>query len=127
MSQHYLNDFLGLTSTLYVLSSKVKLAVDTHLVFLQLDTKGIKKKKVQLFACLFFFKASLVLLKFGMLQKMELRMGINTVSIVMYWMQFIWKLFIISFLILLRCGCFLNKIYIYLKEYDLLLQVNTNI
>lgn len=54
-------------------------------------------------------------------------MGINTVSIVMYWMQFIWKLFIISFLILLRCGCFLNKIYIYLKEYDLLLQVNTNI
>lgn len=74
-----------------------------------------------------FFKAFLVLLKFGMLQKMELRMGINTVSIVMYWMQFIWKLFIISFLILLRCGCFSNKIYIYLKQFDLLLQVNANI
>lgn len=42
-------------------------------------------------------------------------------------MQFIWKLFIISFLILLRCGCFFNKIYIYLKQFDLLLQVNTNI
>lgn len=77
-----MNDFLGLTSSLYVLSSKVKLAVDTHLVFLQLDTKGIKKKNVQLLVIL-FFKASLVLLKFGMLQKMELRMGINTVSIVM--------------------------------------------
>lgn len=49
-------------------------------------------------------------------------MGINTVSIVMYWMQFIWKLFIISFLMLLICGCFfLNKIYIYLKHFYLLL------
>lgn len=68
-----------------MLSSKVKLAVDTHLVFLQLDTKGVKKKKnVQLYICHFIFKASLILLKFGMLQKMELRMGINTVSIVMY-------------------------------------------
>lgn len=59
MSQHYLNDFLGVTSALYVLSSKVKLAVDAHLVFLQLDTKGIKKKKkrkVQLFACHFIFE-----------------------------------------------------------------------
>lgn len=82
MSQHYLNDFLGLTSALHVLSLKVKLTVDAHLVVLQLDTKGIKKK-CNFLPVILFFKASLVLLKFGMLQKMELRMGINTVSIVM--------------------------------------------
>lgn len=41
VSQYYLNDFLGLAS---MLISKVKPAVHTHLVFLQLDTKRYKKK-----------------------------------------------------------------------------------
>lgn len=51
---NYLNDFLGLTSTLYVLCSKVKLAMDTHLVFLQLDTKEKKKTMCNFLPVIFF-------------------------------------------------------------------------
>lgn len=84
-------------------AQKVKLSVntdDTH--FVQLDTKGYKKK---IFVS-FYFNGFVCPPEVWYATKMELRMGINTVSIIMYWMQFISKLFIISFLILLRCGCF---------------------
>lgn len=82
MSQHYLNDFLVLASTQNVLSLKVKLAADTHMVFLHLDTKKVSKMcnflPVILFSRLYLFCLSLECLK------NELRMVINTVSIVMY-------------------------------------------
>lgn len=62
-------------------AQKVKLSVntdDTH--FVQLDTKGYKKK---IFVS-FYFNGFVCPPEVWYATKMELRMGINTVSIIMY-------------------------------------------